>query len=143
MQNGIIWCKFQEGFEVFVNGEIIGFHLVEAAALRMFKRAGGTLPEPQATPPLALPVALPAAPVIASQRPTQRETAGRARCAWYRAIRRAYGCAVGAGLDTKADVAMRAAIGALLGRAVATRSDLTAGEWLSVGDAVKLGALSW
>ncbi len=143
MQNGIYWCKFQEGFEVWVSGEMIGFHVVEAAALRMFKRAGGTMPEPPTAPPLALPAALPVAPVKARPTATERETKGRARCAWYRAIRRAFGIAKGAGLDTKADAAMRAAIGAMLGRTVATRCALTAGDWLAVGDGIRRGELAW
>ncbi len=138
--NGIYWCKPQEGFEVFLNGEIIGFHLVEAAALRMFKRAGGTLPEPPVTP---APAALPVAPVIARHSATERETATQPRCLWAAAIRRAFGIAKGAGLDTRADEAMRAAIGALLGRAVATRSELTAGDWLAVGDGIRRGELAW
>jgi hypothetical protein len=99
----------------------------------------------QATAPAieAAPAALPAAPVIARHSATQREERKRPACPWYRAIRRAYGCAQGAGLDTKADAAMRAAIGAMLGRAVATRSELTAGDWLAVGDGIRRGELAW
>ncbi len=143
MQNGIIWCRFQEGFEVFVNGEIIGFHLVEAAALRMFKRAGGTLPQRPQPPQTATPAALPVAPVKARQIATEREETAQPRCLWAAAIRRAFGIAKGAGLDTRADAAMRAAIGAMLGRAVATRCELTAGDWLAVGDGIRRGELAW
>jgi hypothetical protein len=91
----------------------------------------------------AAPAALPVAPVQARQTATEREEPTKPRCSWAAAIRFAFGIAKGAGLDTKADAAMRAAIGAMLGRAVPSRSKLTAGEWLAVGDAIRIGELAW
>ena len=91
----------------------------------------------------AAPAALPVAPVIARHSATEREEPTKPRCSWVAAIRRCFGIAKGAGLDTKADEAMRAAIGAMLGRVVASRSELTAHEWLSVGDGIRRGELAW
>ncbi len=104
--------------------------------------------------PVAVPVVAPtacenagavivAAPVKTRQTVTQRESVPRVRCAWYRAIRRAYAIARDCGLDTKADAAMRAAFAAYFGRAIESREQLTARDWLAVGDAVKARRLAW
>jgi hypothetical protein len=141
MQNGIIWCNLQEGFEVFVNGEIIGFHLVEAAALRMFKRAGGTLPEPPmpqppTAPALALPAALPVARLEARQTVTERHSAAQPRCRHYRAIKACFAVFIARGLPTD-DEAMRATLGRLLERDVPTRKTLTAADWEAAASAAR------
>jgi hypothetical protein len=74
---------------------------------------------------------------------TKRQGEAPLRCAWFSAIRRFYGCAQGAALDTKAEDAMRAALSAFLGRTINTRRELSAGDWLLAGDAVKFGRLVW
>jgi hypothetical protein len=84
-----------------------------------------------------------AAPVLARHSATAQQETAKPRCLWAVAIRRAFGIAKGAGLDTRADEPMRAAVGRYLGRAVATRSALTAGDWLSVGDGIRRGELAW
>jgi hypothetical protein len=65
------------------------------------------------------------------------------RCSFYKSIRRAYAIAKDAGLDTRADDAMRAAFAAFLGRSVPTRETLNARDWLLVGDAIKSRRLAW
>ena len=67
----------------------------------------------------------------------------RTRCPHYATIRRTFGFAIAAGLDTKADEAMRAAIGKLLGRDIPSRESLRAGDWERVGDAIKSSQLAW
>ena len=89
------------------------------------------------------PAALPAAPAQARHSATEREAPAKPRCSWAAAIRFAFGIAKGAGLDTKADDAMRAAVGRYLGLVVASRSELTAGDWLAVGDGIRRGELAW
>jgi hypothetical protein len=69
--------------------------------------------------------------------------AQRARCPFYRSIRRAYAIARDAGLDTKADDAMRLAFGRCLGRAIASRDELNGSDWSLIGDAIKARRLAW
>jgi hypothetical protein len=122
--NGIYWCKLQEGFEVWVNDEMIGFHVVEDAAVRLFKRAGGVLaPEP---------APLPAEPVTV----TERVAASRARCCHYKAIKACFAVFIERGLPTD-DEGMRATLSRLLGRDVATRKALTAGDWEQAASAAR------
>ncbi len=77
------------------------------------------------------PVTLEAAPEIAP------------RCPFYREIRRAYAIARDCGLDVKADEAMRAEFGRLLGRPIETREAMNGADWGRVGNAMKEGQLSW
>jgi hypothetical protein len=112
------------------------YHRAQADALAAMQSATAPAIE-------AAPAALPAAPIITRQIATEREESAKPRCPWAAAIRRAFGIAKGAGLDTRADDAMRAAIGAMLGRAVSSRSHLTAGDWLLVGDGIRRGELAW
>jgi hypothetical protein len=164
---GIIFDRYDNVCEARLDGECIRSHAQATVCARWLAMQGVHLvwsfvsdkpagfvsdrprgfvaapPQRPQPPQTAKPAALPVAPVKARPAAAERETKGRARCAWYRAIRRAYGCAQGAGLDTKADAAMRAAIGAMLGRSVASRSELSAGEWLSVGDGIRRGEVAW
>jgi hypothetical protein len=66
-----------------------------------------------------------------------------ARCEFYPVIRRCYAIAREAGLNVKADDAMRAAFSRFLGREVETRETLRAGDWLLIGNAIKAQRLSW
>lgn len=83
----------------------------------------------------------------AAQAPTTAKVSGAKksapRCAWYRDIRRAYAIAREAGLDVKADEAMRAAFGRLLGRRIETREEMNGADWIAVGDAMKARVLAW
>jgi hypothetical protein len=115
------------------------YHRAQADALAAMQNTQ----QATAAAPDALPAALPAAPVLARQIATERQEPTNPRCSWVAAIRRCFGLAKGAGLDTKADEAMRAAIGAMLGRAVASRSELSASDWLDVGDGIRRGELAW
>lgn len=65
------------------------------------------------------------------------------RCAHSKEIRRCFAIAREHGLDTRADEAMRAAIGRQLGFTVETREVLNGYQWKQVGDMVKRGALAW
>lgn len=65
------------------------------------------------------------------------------RCAHFKSIKRAYAIATKAGLNVKADEAMRAAFGAFLGKPVASRETLNGSDWRAVGDAMKVGYLTW
>jgi hypothetical protein len=60
-----------------------------------------------------------------------------------RAMRRFFGTAAAVGLDTQADVAMRAAIGEFFGCHLNSRSELTAAEWVTARLAVLDGILTW
>jgi hypothetical protein len=75
--------------------------------------------------------------------PVASKKAPKVRCTWYRDIRRAYAIAREAGLDTKADAAMRAAFSRYLGRDVPSRETLDGDDWFRVGDAMKAGMLTW
>ena len=82
--------------------------------------------------------------VLCAALEAERETAApEARCPWHRAIRRFYAIAQEKGLNPRADAAMREAIGCYWSIDVASRAQLTAGQWLAAGDAVRLGALVW
>lgn len=65
------------------------------------------------------------------------------RYPFYREIRRAYAIAREAGLDTKADEAMRAAFASILGRKVPSRETMNGRDWLLVGNAIKERRLTW
>ena len=67
----------------------------------------------------------------------------KARCPHYREIRRCYAIAREAGLDVKADGAMRAAFGRFLGRVIESRAALHGRDWNLVGDAIQVRALVW
>jgi hypothetical protein len=157
---GIVYDVYDNECSARLDGEVIRLHpaaVVCARALAMkgvhlgdwsfvsdrprgFVASPPQRPQPPQTP---APAALPVAPVKARQTATEQQETAQPRCLWAAAIRRAFGIAKGAGLDTRADAAMRAAIGAMLGRAVATRSELTAGDWLAVGDGIRRGELAW
>jgi hypothetical protein len=64
-------------------------------------------------------------------------------CMRVRAMRRFFGFAVSAGLDTAADDAMRSALGNFLGRYLWRRKAVSACEWMVCGDAVQAGILIW
>ncbi len=85
-----------------------------------------------------------AAPQRAVKRPPA-PTVARVRCRHYRAIRRAFAIAIERHLDTSAsaDEEMRAAFSSFLGRRIAHRDELTGGEWLLLGDAIKSRQLAW
>jgi hypothetical protein len=65
------------------------------------------------------------------------------RCPHYKAIRRAFAIATEQGLDTKADVEMRAAFGRCLHRDVPSREVLNGRDWMLLGDAMKRRQLAW
>jgi hypothetical protein len=68
----------------------------------------------------------------------------RTRCPHYKAIRRFFAIAREAGLDTSAAAKprMRHALESAMGRYVDSRGEVTANEWMMLGDRVKAG-LSW
>jgi hypothetical protein len=72
----------------------------------------------------------------------QRVTAAP-RCSFYKSIRYCFAVARDAGLDTRADDAMRAAFAAFLGRAVPSRETLNGRDWMLVGNAIKSRRLAW
>jgi hypothetical protein len=65
------------------------------------------------------------------------------RCPHWNCIKRAYAIMREAGLNSKADAAMRAAFSRYLGREVESRDTLSGGEWLLLGDAIKGNRLAW
>jgi hypothetical protein len=65
------------------------------------------------------------------------------RCSHFKAIKRAYAIAREAGLNVKADEAMRAAFSGFLCKPVASRETLSGSDWKACGDAMKSGYLSW
>jgi hypothetical protein len=65
------------------------------------------------------------------------------RCAHFKAIKRAYAIAAKAGLNVKADEAMRAAFSRFLCKPVASRETLSGSDWSACADAVKCGYLTW
>ena len=156
---GIVYDIYDNECEARLDGEVIRLHPAAVVCARSLAMQGVHLvwsfvsdrprgfvcvpPQRPQPPQTALPAALPVAVASASQRATEQQETAQPRCLWAAAIRRAFGIAKGAGLDTRADAAMRAAIGAMLGRAVTTRSELTAGDWLAVGDGIRRGELAW
>ncbi len=101
-----------------------------------------------------MPVAVPlqaatacenAAPVIvaAPVANVAQAAIARPRCPFHRCIRRAFAIAKEAGLDTRNDEGFRRAVGDYFGRAIESREQLTARDWLAVGDAVKARRLAW
>ena len=67
----------------------------------------------------------------------------KVRCEFYREIKRFMAIALEAGLDTDAKDRCRGAVGALLGRRIESRADLTGAEWAAMGAAIKAGKLIW
>jgi hypothetical protein len=65
------------------------------------------------------------------------------RCPHYKAIQQFMAIAREAGLNTSAKDRCRGAVGALLGRRIESRADLTGAEWAAMGAAVKAGKLVW
>jgi hypothetical protein len=90
------------------------------------------------TPPVRETMPVPAAPQEAAQC-----VARVPRCTFLKDVRRAYAIATKAGLNVKADEAMRAAFGAFLCKPVASRETLNGSDWRAVGDAMKAGYLTW
>jgi hypothetical protein len=82
----------------------------------------------------AAPLELAPEPIPAPEKP---------RCLHYKAIRRAFAIAREAGLDTRADEKMRAAFARVLGRVIESREELSGGDWLLVGNAIKTRHLAW
>jgi hypothetical protein len=77
----------------------------------------------------------------APQNAAQAATAPR--CAHFKSIKRAYAIATKAGLNVKADAAMRSAFSAFLCKPVASRETLNGSDWEKVGTAIKRGELTW
>jgi hypothetical protein len=67
----------------------------------------------------------------------------KARCPHYKAIQSFMAIAREAGLNTNAKDRCRGAVGALLGRRIESRADLTGAEWGAMAQAVKAGKLVW
>lgn len=65
------------------------------------------------------------------------------RCPHYGAIRRFFGYARGAKLNTKNEDAIRDALAGFVGRTLETRADLSGIEWSQAAEAVRRGALAW
>ncbi len=67
------------------------------------------------------------------------------RCPHYKAIQAFVAVAREAGLNTNANAKdrCRGAVGALLGRRIESRADLTGAEWAAMGAAIKAGKLVW
>jgi len=111
------------------------YHATQAQSLAaMLPSQSAQIAQAVAADIVAAPVAVGSAQSVASS---------RTRCAWHSAIRYFFGQAKGAALDTKDECAMRDALAAFIGRAIGSRSELSAGEWLQCGDAVKYGRLAW
>ncbi len=81
---------------------------------------------------------VPAAAEIVPQR-----KASAPRCPFYGSIRRCFGFARGAGLDTKNDAAMREACARFLGRDIASRDELRGADWSICADGIRRGVLVW
>lgn len=81
-----------------------------------------------------------AAPVEA---PAGEAKPAKARCAHYKSIQAFVAIAREAGLDMAAKDRCRGAVGALLGRRIASRADLTGAEWAAMSAAIKSGKLFW
>ena len=120
MFTGLKYDALQEGYEVWVEGQMIGFRVWDVAAQRLLESRTG---QPMAAQVEVEPV-------------TVTEKAARGRCPWYRSIRRCYAIFQEVGLPTD-DEAMRLELGRLLGRTVSSRRDLRAGDWLLAGDRAK------
>ncbi len=67
------------------------------------------------------------------------------RCPHWKLIKRFFAIAREAGLDTSKDAKpkMRHAMESVMGRCVDSRSEVRAGEWEMMGDAIKNKRLSW
>lgn len=118
-----------------LNGEIERyerFYAAQAASLAaMMPQVLAFAPESRTANENAAPAALPAASV------------SRSRCPFYRAVKRCFAIARDAGLDTKADEAMRAAFGRCLGRSISSREELDGRDWMLIGDCIKARRLTW
>ncbi len=77
--------------------------------------------------------------------PVKVEAAKPARCPHYKLIRRFFAIAREAGLDTSqtAKPQMRHALETAMGRCVNSRSEVSAGEWQMLGNAIKSKRLAW
>jgi hypothetical protein len=89
--------------------------------------------------------ALEAAPVVvaAPEVEAPKVQPVKVRCAHYLEIRRFMAAAKSAGLDTNAKARSRQAVGALLGRRIESRADLTGTEWTRATLAIRRRELSW
>ena len=103
-----------------------GLPLVRAHFASELRAVVGFIEYLTATPPNA--------PQTATNRPS---------CAFHTVIRRTFAIAREHGLDTRADEAMRGAIGRALGFTIASRDELNGLQWAQVGDKIKSGALCW
>jgi hypothetical protein len=69
--------------------------------------------------------------------------AKKARCEFYREIRRFYAIATEAGLNTKEFERMRGGFSAFLSRRIESRSELDGADWVKLGNAIKARRLTW
>lgn len=67
----------------------------------------------------------------------------KARCPFYKQIRRFHAIAVDLGFDTKAKEACRAAMGMALGRRLGSREEVTGPEWELCANELRAGRLFW
>jgi hypothetical protein len=144
---GVRFDQELQEFEVVVCGEVETWaNTAREAAAKLqeyivwratvaSKTQAPVAPQP---PAVVAHASLPAAPVKAAQTATARP-----RCCFHKAIRRCFAIAKDAGLDTRADEAMRAAFANYLCRDVPSRESLSGGDWLLVGNAIKSKRLAW
>ncbi len=87
----------------------------------------------------------PASAAPEASKPEAVKAAKPARCPHYKLIRRFFAIAREAGLDTSqsAKPQMRHALETAMGRCVNSRSEVSAGEWQMLGDAIKRRQLAW
>jgi hypothetical protein len=149
---GIIYVPQQQGWEVFVDGVMVGFRVWDVAAQALLAKhvrtcaaiAGSVAPEAATDGPQRAIEAVAdteaQAAINGAEMAVERE---KPRCGWATSIRRAFGLAKGAGLDTRDDEGMRAAISEYLGRAVASRSELSVGDWWLVAEGIERAELCW
>jgi pyrroline-5-carboxylate reductase len=89
------------------------------------------------------PQACEAMPAPATSQNVAQEAVAAPRCVHFKSIKRVYAIARDAGLNVKADEAMRAAFSRFLGRAISSREELNGRDWLLIGDAIKARHLAW
>jgi hypothetical protein len=149
---GIIFDVYDNECEARLDGECIRSHGLAVVCARSLAMQGVHLvwsfvsdkpagfvsvpPQRPQPPQTALPVALPAGASIASQRPTERHSEAQPRCRHYKAIKACFAVFIERGLPTD-DEAMRATLGRLLERDVATRKALTAADWEAAASAAR------
>ncbi len=119
-------CALRNTSEVNDCPKIEAYYRRELEAVRAFMAylEAATMPTPAA----------PQSPAQAAKAP---------RCSHFKAIKRAYAIAREAGLNVKADEAMRAAFSGFLCKPVASRETLSGSDWSACGDAMKAGYLTW